>query len=165
MNTNDLQKLVNGPSLSKKHPKCLSRYLRQGSEGEVRASIMMLSHLQKNGTVEMLGSYFGYAGAGTYEYGLFIQNDERLDVFSEEELDDIRLSDAQKETLTNLLQAMNTWLEYDEDDVPSFSELACELLDEGEEDDDDIVFMDETFDGDCLAGVSDKWNITLRFID
>jgi hypothetical protein len=137
------------------------RYVRATDPGEsaLYAAIVMLDQRNTQGDVRTLGAYLGYAGGGSFQDGVFIVDANapaRVVVLIDDE--EINASD-DKLIFEWLMLECGRLYEY-EDETYVLSVEALELLEGAGYSE---VFMDEGFDGDLLAGVSEQWGMLLRF--
>jgi hypothetical protein len=151
-----------GKKASKTYPFDIARYIRMDDNECLHTAIVTLSETNKEGNTITHGAFYGYAGGGVFEQGYFtIDNhaDEPVSVVTD--LDDIRSQTVvdQYEALMGIIYNMLG----EGDDPPELSEEGQEALSKMEMDDE--VAMDDRFDGDSLAMVSEQWPLTLRFED
>lgn len=111
------------------------------------------------GQTTLLGAFFGYIGGGDYSGGYFtidIENDASQ-VLSYEDAENSDDADVFE-------KLMGIAGSFCQDENPSeLTKEGLNLIKLGEKIGGDRVFLDDDFDGDSLAEISENWEITLRF--
>lgn len=135
--------------------KNISFYLRGRDSGEFTAAVAYCVRDEN-----IYGAFYGYAGGGEYDGGFFEvdQSDWNVRILGYDEAE----GSDDSELFTELMALCGSMS--DDEDSSMLSKEGLELLESGEQDEDDerVVILNN-FDGDSLSDISEKWNISLRF--
>jgi hypothetical protein len=134
-------------------------YLRANSDKEYLHGIAYEINENPEGHSIVLGAYFGYIGGGEYDGGFFLIDFENS-INKILSYDDASSSDY-SEIFDNLMGIAGSFCE--DSDSSSLSKKGKMLIKKAEKSEGDFVYMDEDFDGDMLAEISEIWQLTLKF--
>jgi hypothetical protein len=134
-------------------------YLRTNSDKEFLHGIAYEVNENSEGDSLILGAYFGYIGGGEYDGGFFLIDFENS-INKVISYDDASNSDY-SEIFDNLMGIAGGFCE--DSDSSSLSKKGRMLIKKAEKLDGDFIYMDEDFDGDMLADISEIWQLTLKF--
>lgn len=158
----DLESYLGEKVLIKKDDskKSMLRYVRQNEAGEFLYGVVYSITVDPNGNSLLNGAYYGYAGGGEYDGGYF-KIDFEAETHNVLSFDEAESSEA-FESLEPLMAECGSFYD-NEDESYELTDYAKSLLSNGIQDGDDVIYMDEDFDGDALSEISEQWVISLRF--
>lgn len=158
----DLESYLGEKVLIKKddRKKSMLRYVRQNEAGEFLYGVVYSITVDPNGNSLLNGAYYGYVGGGEYDGGYF-KIDFEADTHNVLSFDEAESSES-FESLEPLMAECGSFYD-NEDESYELTDYAKSLLSNGIQDGDDVIYMDEDFDGDALSEISEQWVISLRF--